>query len=170
MKQTITKFSFGRMRGLLSQVAMAALLLAVFVVPAFSQDDDDTIAARVLDGDNRQVGKAELILDTGDVKTNFGYYIKMWLDGGSRLRIIKPQSGSRSSTINCTFREYKVDPKNPKDDSRWDETGSGTASLQMPPTGDVQKITGSMVMTKKVAGDDEVAVNEKPQKFLIVID
>ena len=92
----------------------------------------------------------------------------MWLDGG-RLRIIRLNSGSRSN-INCSFREYKVDSKNPKDHRLWDETASGTASLQMPASGEVRKITGSMVMTKKVVGDEDVAVNEKPQHFTIVID
>jgi hypothetical protein len=146
-----------------------AFLLAVGVTAAFSQDDD-TIGAKVLDAGNRPAGKAELILDTGDVKTNFGYTIKMWLDGGSRLRIVRPQSGSRSSTIECSFREYKVDPKDPKNSSSWDETGSGTASLKMPASGDVQKIDASMTLTKKAVGDDEVAVNEKPQRFVIVLD
>ena len=170
MSQKTNNFSFDKKRDLLGKVAMAAFLLAAFVVPAYSQDNDDAeFGGKVLDAGNRQIGKADFIQDTGDVKTNFGYSIKMWLDDG-RLRIIRPSSGSRSSTINCSFREYKVDSKNPKDDRLWDETGSGTASLQMPPTGEVRKITGSMVMTKKVVGDEDVAVNEKPQKFVIVID
>jgi len=169
MNQKTSKFSCGKMRDLLGKVAMAAFLLAAFIVPAFSQDDDEAVVGKVLDAGNRQIGKAELITDNGNVKTNFGYYIKMWLDGG-KLRLIRPNSGSRSSAINCSFSEFKYDSKNPKDDSRWDETGSGTASLQIPPTVDVRKISGSMVMTKKVVGDEDVAVNEKPQKFVIVID
>lgn len=157
-------------RDALRKITLTAFCLALFMVPAFAQDDEDTIPGKLLDAGNRQIGKAELELDTGDVKTNFGYWVKLWTDGNSRLRIIKPQSGSRSTPINCSFREYKVDPKNSKDSSKWDETGSGTATLQMPASGDVRKITVSLVLTKKVVGDDEVAVNEKPQKFVIVID
>lgn len=167
INQKTSNFRFSDLPG---KVSMAILLLAVFIVPAFSQDEDETIAGKVMDNNNRQVGKAELILTTKDVKINFDYDIRMWLDGGSRLRIVRPYSGSRSSAINCSFREYKVDSNNPKDDSRWEETGSGTASLQMPASGDVQKITASMTLTKKLVGDDEVAVNDKPQKFVIVID
>jgi hypothetical protein len=167
MNQKTSNFRFSDFPG---KVSLAILLLAVFVVPAFSQNDDDVIAGKVLDAGNRQIGKAELILTTKDVKINFDYDIKIWLDGGSRLRIVRPNSGSRSSTINCSFSEYKVDSNNPKDDSRWEETGSGTASLKMPASGDVQKITASMTLTKKVVGDDEVAVNHKPQKFVIAID
>ena len=167
INQKTSNFRFSDLPG---KVSMAILLLAVFIVPAFSQDEDETIAGKVMDNNNRQIGKAELILNTGDVKTNFGYDIKIWLDDGSRLRIIRPHSGSRSSTINCSFREYKIDLNNPKDDSHWDETGSGTASLQMPASGDVRKITASMTLTKKVVGDDEVEVSNKPQKFVIVID
>lgn len=169
MHKKTSGFTFDKMRGLLGKVAFATILLAAFAVPAFSQDDDTEFVGKVLDAGNSQIGRAEFIQDTGDVKTNFGYYIKIWLDGG-RLRIIKPHSGSRSSSINCSFREYKVDSSNPKDSSRWDETGSGTALLQMPPTGEVQKINGSMTLTKKVVGDDEVVVNEKPQRFTIAID
>src|SRR2546425_895167 len=131
---------FGGSAGLLGETAIAAFLVSVIAVYAFAQADDDIVPGKVFDSGNRQIGRAELILDTGDVKTNFGYNIKLWLDGGLRLAIIRPQSGSRSSTINCSFREYKVDPKNPKDSSRWNETGSGTATLRMPATGDVQKI------------------------------
>jgi len=170
MNQKTSYFRFSSIRDLLGKSAMTAFLLAVFIVPAFSQDDDETIAGKVMDNNNRQVGKAELILNTGDVKTNFGYDIRIWLDDGSRLRIVRPHSGSRSSTINCSFREYKVDSNNPKDDSRWNETGSGTDSLKMPASGDVQKITALMTLTKKVVGEDEVAVSDKPQKFVIVID
>jgi len=48
--------------------------------------------------------------------------------------------------------------------------GSGTASLKMPASGDVKKITASMTLTKKVVGDNEIEVSDKPQKFVIVID
>ncbi len=78
MNQKTSNF---RLSDLPGKVSMAILLLAVFIVPAFSQDDDDVIAGKVLDAGNRQIGKAELILNTGDVKTNFGYDIKIWLDG-----------------------------------------------------------------------------------------
>ena len=167
MNKKTSNFRFSDLPG---KVSMAILLLTMFVVPAFSQDDGDVIAGKVLDAGNRQIGKAELILNTGDVKTNFGYDIKLWLDDGSRLRIVRPNSGSRNSAINCSFREYKVDSNNPKDDSRWNETGSGTASLKMPASGDVKKITASMTLTKKVVGDNEIEVSDKPQKFVIVID
>ena len=66
--------------------------------------------------------------------------------------------------------QFKVDSSKPKDESLWDEIGSGTVSLQIPITDEVRKITGSMTLTKKIVGDDEVTVNEKPQKFVIVID
>ena len=131
MSQKTNNFSFDKMRDLLGKAAMAA-----FVVPAFSQDEVQA-TGKVLDAGNRQIGKAELIADTG-IQVNFTYRIKMWLDSG-RLRIIRPNSGSRSSTINCSFRECKVDSKNPKDDQLWDETASGTASLQMPASGEVQR-------------------------------
>lgn len=146
----------------------AILLLVVGTAPAFSQDDDEAVPARVLDASNRPVGKAELIPDTA-TQVNFTYSIKMWLSDG-RLRVILLQSGSRSSGIQASFREYKYDPSRPKDSSRWDETGSGTASLQMPASGDVQKITVSMTRTKKVSGDNEVAVDEAPQKFVVVLE
>ncbi len=170
MNPTKTRVSFLSTSNAIRKITLAALLLATFMLPAFGQDDDEAIPGKVMDAGNKQVGKADLILDTGDVKTNFGYNIKLWLDGGSRLRLIRPQSGSRSSTITCSFREYKVDARNPKDSTKWDETGSGTATLQMPASGDVQKITATMTLTKKVVGDDEVPANDKPQKFTIVLD
>lgn len=144
------------------------LLLVMCPVPAISQDDDEAVPARVLDVSNRAVGKAELIQDVS-TQVNFTYSIKMWLSDG-RLRIIRLQSGSRSSGIQASFREYKYDTNRPKDKSRWDETGSGAASLQMPATGDVQKITISMTRTKKVSGNDEVAVDEPPQKFVVILE
>lgn len=146
----------------------ALLLLVVGLNPALAQDDDEAVPARVLDAGNRPIGKAELIPDTA-TQVNFTYYIKMWLSDG-RLRVIRLQSGSRSSGIQASFREYKYDASRPKDSSRWDETGSGTASLQMPATGDVQKITLTMTRTKKVSGDDEVAVDEPAQKFDLVLE
>lgn len=144
------------------------LLLVVCTVPVFSQDDDEAIPARVLDASNRPIGKAELIPDTA-TQVNFTYSIKMWLSDG-RLRILRLQSGSRSSGIQASFREYKYDTIRPKDKSQWDETGSGTASLQMPASGDVQKILVSMTRTKKVSGENEVGVDEPPQKFVIVLE
>lgn len=164
------RFRLFATRDALRRITLAAFCLAMCIVPTFAQDDEDTIPGKLLDAGNRQIGKAELELDTGDVKTNFGYWVKLWTDGNLRLRTLKPQSGSRRSTINCSLREYKVDPKNAKDSRKWSETGSGTATLQMPAEGDVQKITVSLLLTKKVVGDDEVAVNEKPQKFVIVLD
>lgn len=146
----------------------ALLLLVVSLNPALAQDDDEAVPARVLDAGNRPIGKAELIPDTA-TQVNFTCYIKMWLSDG-RLRVIRLQSGSRSSGIQASFREYKYDASRPKDSSRWDETGSGTASLQMPATGDVQKITLTMTRTKKVSGDDEVAVDEPAQKFDLVLE
>src|SRR5688572_863507 len=141
-------------KSLLRMTAMPAFVMSMMVISAFAQDDD-TVSGKVLDAGNRTIGKADLVLDTGDVKTNFGYNVKLWLDSGSRLIFIRPQSGSRSSTIKCSFREYKVDAKNPKDDSRWVETGSGTATLQMSATGDVQRIAASVTLTTKVVGDNE---------------
>ncbi len=154
----------------LGRFAMTAviILLGVCASSAFAQDDDEAVPARVLDASNRPIGKAELIPDIA-TQVNFTYRIKMWLSDG-RLRVIRLQSGSRSSGIQASFREYKYDTSHPKDQSRWEETGSGTASLQMPASGDVQKITIPMTMTKKVSGDNEVAVDELPQKFVIVLE
>ena len=149
-------------------VTAAILLLVVVAHPVFAQDDDEAVPARILDAGNRPIGKAELIPDVS-TQVNFTYSIKMWLNDG-RLRIIRLQSGSRSSGIQASFREYKYDASHPKDKSRWEETGSGTASLQLPATGDVQKISVSMMKTKKVSGDDEVAVAEPPQKFVVVLE
>lgn len=146
---------------------VALLLLVVCTSPTFSQDDE-AVPARVLDASNRPIGKAELIPDIA-TQVNFTYSIRMWLSDG-RLRIVRLQSGSRSSGIQASFREYKYDSSRPKDSSRWEETGSGTASLQMPATGDVQRITVSMTRTKKVSGDDEVVVDEPAQKFVVVLE
>jgi hypothetical protein len=151
-------------------LALAALTAPTpAAAPGFSQDDDVEFVGRVLDASDPQIGKAEFIQHSGDVKIMFDYYIKMWLDGG-RLRIIRPQSGSRSSTINCSFREYKVDPSNPKNTRLWRETGSGTATLQVPSGDEVRRINGSMVITERVSGDDSAPVNETPQRFVIFID
>lgn len=159
MNQKTYKFGFGKF-------SILAFLLLAFAASAFSQDDD-IVTGKVIDaGSRRQIGKAEIITASND----FGFYIKMWLDGG-KLRIIRPLSGSRSSTINCSFQEYKYDTKNPKDDSLWMETVSGNVSLQVQNSGDeVRKMSGSKVATKKVVGDNEVVVNEKPQRFEIIIE
>jgi hypothetical protein len=159
----------GKMFLRFSSLAMTVFLLIVFVLPVLSQDDEDGIPAKVVEG-KRQVGKAELVTNSGDVKINFGYDINLWLDGGSRLLIINPQSGTRGTGIKCIFREYKVDPRSPKDSSRWEETGSGMATLQMSASGEVRKIQVAVTLTKKVVGDDEVAVNEKPRMLEIVLD
>ncbi len=145
-----------------------SFLIVTFIISALAQDDD-AIGAKVLDANNRTVGKAELITDNGEVKTNFGYYIKMWTDGGT-MRIIRPQSGSRASGISCSVREYKVDVTNPRDSSKWDETGSGTATLQMAATVDVQKITATIIINKRYKGDSEFSVKESPQKFTVVLE
>lgn len=152
---------------LVSLLIKTAFILLLCTAQAFSQDDE-VVPTRVLDASNRPIGKAELIPDIS-TQVNFTYAIKMWLSDG-RLRVIRLQSGSRSSGIQASFREYKYDASRPKDKSRWEETGSGTASLQMPATGDVQRITVSMTRTKKVSGDDEVAVDEPPQKFIVVLE
>lgn len=102
-------YNFNVFARLMFRLVFATVAVAIFAVPSHAQDDD-TVPAKVMDSANRAVGKAELVLDTGDVKTNFGYNIKMWLEGNSKLRIVRPQSGSRSTGISCSFREYKVDP------------------------------------------------------------
>lgn len=144
----------------------ALLLLVVFVLPAFSQDDD-TVVGRLLNADTRQpLGKAEILTASNE----FGLSLKLWLNGG-KVRIIRPHSGSRSSTIHCSFREYKYDTSDPRNSQLWTETGAGTVALQIPASKDVvRSMTGTMVMTKKVVGEDEVAVQETPQKFVIVIE
>lgn len=83
----------------LGRFAMTAviILLGVCASSAFAQDDDEAVPARVLDASNRPIGKAELIPDIA-TQVNFTYRIKMWLSDG-RLRVIRLQSGSRSSGI-----------------------------------------------------------------------
>lgn len=142
------------------------LLLIVFVLPAFSQGDD-TVVGRLLIADTRQpLGKAEILTASNE----FGLSLKLWLNGG-KVRIIYPHSGARSSTLHCSFREYKYDASDPRNSQLWTETGAGTVALQIPTSKDVvRSMTGTMVMTKKVVGEDEVAVQEIPQKFVIVIE
>ena len=147
-----------------------ALTIFIFVfcaIPVFSQADDN-LMGKVVDAVSRQkIGKAEIIT-TSD---NFGFYLKMWLNG-SKLRIIRPNSGSRQTTLNCSLREYKVDANNPKDESRWTETASGTATLQTPVNndGEVRNMPGSMVITERIVGTKEVKVTEKSQRFEIIIE
>ena len=171
MQQKYDRLKLTDITGLLRKMGITAFFLAAFIVPTLAQDDDVELVGKVVDAGNRQIGKAELIQSSGvEVRIMFGYNIKLWLDGGSKLRIVRPLSGSRSTTITCSFREYKVDPKNPKDSSKWNETGSGTATLQMTASGEVQKITTTMTLTHRVVGEDEVAVTEKPQKVTIIFD
>ncbi len=148
--------------------ALSLISFVLFALPVFGQDDD-AVTGKVLDGISRkQIGKAEIITASND----FGFYVKMWLDGGSKLRIIRPGSGSRSTTLNCSFREYKVDANDPKNETLWDEVASGTATLQTPvsPSGEVRNMPGSMVVTERVVGDKDVKVTEKSQRFEIIIE
>lgn len=134
----------------------------------FSFAQDDNLTGKVVDAVSRQqIGKAEIVTTSDD----FGFYVKMWLNG-SKLRIIRPDSGSRATTLNCSFREYKVNPNNPKDQDSWEEIGSGTATLQTPvdSSGNVSKMPGSMVLTEKIVNDKETKVTEKAQRFEIIID
>lgn len=152
--------------------AFSTLILAVVLaspMTTLAQDDDVEFSGRVVDAANKKVGKADFISTSNEVKIMFGYYLKVWLDGG-RLRIIRTDSGSRSTTINCTFREYSVDAAKPNDDTKWKETGSGTATLKMTPSGEVQRIDLTMTLTEKVVGDNSTPVNDKAQKFTIVIE
>jgi hypothetical protein len=147
------------------KIILVVLLSVTGVMRAFAQDDVTT--GKVVDSvSGKQIGTAEIIIASND----FGFYVKMWLNG-TKLRIIRPTSGSRSTSLNCSFREYKVNPDNPKDESGWEETGSGTATLQTPvdSSGDVRKMPGSMTFTERIVGDNEVKVTEKPQKFEIII-
>ena len=149
------------------KLIIATICLNLFAMSVFAQDDDATVG-KVVDAVSRQqIGKAEIIT-TSD---NFGFYVKMWLNG-SKLRIIRPNSGSRSTTLSCSFREYKVSTSNPKDSSSWEEIGSGTATLQTPvdSSGEVRKMPGSMVVTERIVGDKDVKVTEKAQRFEIIID
>ena len=149
------------------KLVIATICLNLFAMSVFAQDDGATVG-KVVDAVSRQqLGKAEIITDSSD----FGFYVKMWLNG-SKLRIIRPTSGSRSATLNCSFREYKVSASNPKDSGSWEETGSGTATLQTPvdANGEVRKMTGSMVVTERIVGDKETKVTEKAQRFEIIIE
>lgn len=148
------------------KIIVFTFLFMAFAVSVFAQDDN--LTGKVVDAVSRQqIGKAEIITTSDD----FGFYVKMWLNG-SKLRIIRPNSGSRSTTLNCSFREYKVNPNNPTDSSGWDEIGSGTATLQTPVdvNGNVSKMPGSMVVTERIVNDKETKVTEKAQKFEIIIE
>lgn len=149
-----------------TRIIVIAILLVVFTATAFAQDDDIT-TAKVVNTNRQEIGKAEIITASND----FGFYVKMWLNGG-KLRIIKPNSGSRNTMLNCSFREYKVNPNNPKDQDGWEEIGSGIATLQTPvdSNGNVSKMTGSMTLTEKVVNDKEIKVSENAQKFEIILD
>lgn len=150
-----------------NKVYLIAFLFLALTINAFSQDDD-TANGKVVDAVSRkELGKAEIITASND----FGFYVKMWLNGG-KLRIIRPNSGSRATTLNCSFREYKVDVADPKNENLWEETASGTATLQTPvdANGNVSKMTGSMVVTERIVSDKETKVSEKAQRFEIIIN
>lgn len=149
-----------------SKIILLTFLFMAFATFSFAQDDN--LTGKVVDAVSRQqIGKAEIVTTSDD----FGFYVKMWLNG-SKLRIIRPDSGSRATTLNCSFREYKVNPNNPKDQDSWEEIGSGTATLQTPvdSSGNVSKMPGSMVLTEKIVNDKETKVTEKAQRFEIIID
>ncbi len=149
-----------------SKIIFLTFLFLTIATTIFAQDDN--LTGKVVDGISRkEIGKAEIIT-TSD---NFGFYIKMWLTG-SKLRIIRPNSGSRATTMNCSFREYKVSASDPKNQDSWEEIGSGTATLQTPvgSSGDVEKMLGSMTLTEKIVNDKEVKVTERAQKFEIIIE
>jgi hypothetical protein len=148
------------------KIIFLTFLFLTLAATMFAQDDN--LTGKVVDSISRkELGKAEIVT-TSD---NFGFYVKMWLTG-SKLRIIRPTSGSRATTLNCAFREYKVNPNNPKDENGWEETGAGTATLQTPvdSSGEVRKMPGSMTLTERIVNDKEVKVSEKAQKFEIIIE
>lgn len=149
-----------------NKIIFITFLIFISVINAFSQNDDAT-TGKVVNANRQEIGKVEIITDSSD----FGFYVKMWLNGG-KLRIIRPNSGSRSTTLNCSFREYKVDVNNPKNSNSWEEIGSGTATLQTPVDSDgtVRRMPGSMMLTEKIVNDKEVQVAENAQKFEIIID
>ncbi|MGD9587270.1 MAG: hypothetical protein AB7Q37_08640 [Pyrinomonadaceae bacterium] len=145
------------------------MIFTALSLTALGQDDDVEFSGRVVDGANKKVGKVDFIQTSNEVKMMFGYYLKVWLDGG-RLRVIRTDSGTRSTTIICSFREYTVNAARPNDDTQWEETGSGTATLKMTPSGEVRRIDLTMTLTEKVIGDNSTPVNEPAQKFTIMID
>ena len=150
-----------------NKVYLIAFLFVALTINAFSQDDDTT-SGQVIDAVSRkEIGKAEIITASND----FGFYLKIWLSGG-KLRIIRPISGSRATTLNCSFREYKVEANDPKNENQWQETASGTATLQTPvdANGNVSKMTGSMIVTERIVNDKETKVSEKAQRFEIIIN
>lgn len=149
-----------------NRIILLTILFLTFATTIFAQDDN--LTAKVIDSVSRkEIGKAEIVTTSDD----FGFYVKMWLTG-AKLRIIRPNSGSRNTTMNCSFREYKVNAGNPKDSSSWEETGSGTATLQTPvgSSGNVEKMFGSMSLTEKIVNGKETKVAEKAQKFEIIIE
>jgi hypothetical protein len=146
-------------------ILAAALTLAI---PGYGlAQDDDATPARLEDGSGRSLGRAAILTSP----QMYGLYFKLWLDNGSRLRILRPTAEARrDAPAKFTFLEYRVDPREPN--ARGDEIGSGVAMLEpnkLTRDGSAASFSGTMQLTKKTVGDDEVPVTEPAQRFTIVL-
>jgi hypothetical protein len=154
------------MSTILGRITIAAGLVLFLTGPALAQDEEAT-PARLEDGSGRNIGRAEILESPHD----YGLYFKLFLDNGSRLRIVRPAEGARrDAPAQFTFLEYRVDPRNPK--ARGEEIGSGVATIdphQLGRDGFVTSFSGSMRLTSKAAGDNDVPVSEASQRFKIVL-
>lgn len=151
---------------LLGRVAIALTCLLT-VVPAAAAQDDDIVRATLEDGTGRQIGRAEI----HESPHNYGVYFRLMLDGGTKLRVLRPDEGARrNAPAPFSFLEYRVDPQNPGASN--EVIGRGTATVD-PSVNDrngvVASFSGSMQLTSRFAGDNEVPVTEPRLRFKLVI-
>lgn len=145
------------------------VVIVTLLVPAYGfAQDEDTTPARLEDGAGRQIGRAEIESWPG----LFGLQFRLFLDGGTKLRILyADESARRDAPAKFTFREFKVDPRNPK--ARDEATGTGIATIepnQLDRDGNVASFSGSMQLTEKRVGEDRyVPTSEPVQRFKIVL-
>lgn len=148
-------------------VFAAAFLLLVPSYGFAQGDDDDATPARLEDGSGRPIGRAVI----GTSPSMYGLYFKLWLDDGTKLRILHPtEEARRDRPAKFTFRDYKVARANATESG--DELGSGVATIEpgkLTRDGDTESFSGSMQLTAKLVGDNEVPVSEPAQRFQIVI-
>ena len=156
--------------GTLPKRLILSVTLMLFVPGiAFAQDDDEATPAKLVDASGRSIGRAAIL----DSHQMYGLYFKLWLDNGTRMRVLHPEDDARRDRpAKFTFRDYKVDPRDPNTIKFADELGSGIATLEpnrLRRDGDVESFSGSMQLTAKTVGDNEVPVTEPPQRFTIVV-
>lgn len=150
---------------IVGRLAFAAVLPLLASTYAFAQDE--ATPARLEDGAGKQIGRAEITTSS----SRYGLSFRLWLDNGAKLRILYPtDEARRDAPAKFTFREFKVDPRNPK--TRGDEIGSGVATVEVAKLsgdGNTESFSGSMQLTTKAVGDNDVPVNEPAQRFKIVL-